>query len=188
MREKRFDPLHLEVRRFADQQASLEGEIPVAKLLRLAQSLHAEAPPEPAEMLSWQASGEARKAPGSAPQPWLQLQARCTVRLTCQRCLQAVETALVVDREFHFVADEAAAAALDIDADEDVLVESRAFNLLALIEDEMLLVLPLVPRHAGACPQPLRAPADPAAAAIEVAASNKPFAALAGLKVRKATD
>lgn len=188
MRGRPFDPLHLDIRAFADRSAVLEGELELTRLLRLSASAHAGAPPGADEKLSWRASGEMRSARGAAAQPWLALNAEAIVRLTCQRCLQAVEVPLQVDAEFRFVADEVLAAELDVDAEEDLLVESRAFNLQLLIEDEMLLALPLVPRHSPDCPQPLLAPADPQAAAIELDPGDQPFAALAGLKWRKAPD
>ncbi len=57
-----------------------------------------------------------------------------------------------VDRSFRFVADEDTAAALDDEAEEDVLALSRSFDLLALVEDELLMALPVVPRH-EVCPR-----------------------------------
>ncbi len=188
MRERPFDPRHLDVRAFADRAAALDGDIELGQLERLGASVHPETPPAAQQHLRWRAKGVLRPVSGGRAEPWLELQADTTVRLTCQRCLQAVEFPIELDRSFRFVSDETTAAALDIEAEEDVLVESRSFDLLALIEDEILLALPLVPRHEGVCPQPLRAPPDPVAAAIEQASSAKPFAALAGLKVRKTAN
>ncbi|WP_418320268.1 YceD family protein [Piscinibacter sakaiensis] len=185
MRERPFNPSRLDVRSFADRAAALEGDMPIRDLERLVASTHPESPPAADELVHWQASGEMRSAPGGDKQPWLLLQASGRVRLTCQRCLQAVEHAMQIDHEYRFVADESTAAALDIESDEDVLVESRSFDLPALIEDELLLSLPLVPRHEGSCPRPLQAPPDPVAAAIELAPPEKPFAVLARLKARK---
>ena len=114
--------------------------------------------------------------------------AETALRLTCQRCLQAVRYAIDVERSFRFVADEATAATLDAESEEDLLVQTRSLDLPSLIEDELLLALPLVPRHEGRCPQPLNAPPDPVAAAIAAAPPAKPFAALAGLKIRKTSN
>jgi len=52
---------------------------------------------------------------------------------------------LLVDRDFRFVPDEATAMAEDDEAEEDLLVLSGEFDLLALVEDELLMDLPLVP-------------------------------------------
>jgi uncharacterized protein len=54
---------------------------------------------------------------------------------------------LAFDREFLFVADEATAMKLDDESEEDVLVASKTFDLLELIEDELIMSLPIVPRH-----------------------------------------
>lgn len=67
--------------------------------------------------------------------------------MQCQRCLDRTTERLQVDREFLFVADEAAAERLDEESEDDVLVASKNFDLIELIEDELLMALPLVPRH-----------------------------------------
>ena len=59
-----------------------------------------------------------------------------------------------------------------------MLVLTRALDLHELVEDELILALPLVPRH-DACPQPLAAPAT---AEEPLAERPNPFAALAALK------
>ena len=58
---------------------------------------------------------------------------------------------LHIEKALRFVHGEDAAAELDADSDDDVLASSRSLDLRALIEDELLLALPLVPRH-EACP------------------------------------
>ena len=84
------------------------------------------------------------------------------------------------ERDFLFVADEATAEALDEDSEADVLVISRDFDALSLVEDELILALPLVPRHDN-CPQSL--PDSAVDAAFEQASERpNPFAALAALK------
>jgi uncharacterized protein len=61
---------------------------------------------------------------------------------------------LELDRRFLFVARRGQAARLDEEIDDEVLVFARELDLHALLEDELLLDLPLVPRH-DAAPQPL---------------------------------
>jgi len=70
---------------------------------------------------------------------------------------------------------------LDADSDVDVLALSRSVDLRELVEDELLLAMPLVPRH-EVCPAPLLAPQ--ADVAFEEAEQDRPnpFAALAALK------
>ena len=75
---------------------------------------------------------------------------------------------------------EAAAQALDDEVEDDVLVISRDFDALALVEDELILSLPLVPLH-ELCPETL--PMSVADPAFEAAAERpNPFGVLASLK------
>jgi len=99
--------------------------------------------------------------------------------LECQRCLQPMRLPLHAERRIFFVDGEDEAAVLDAETEDDVLALQRALDLPALIEDELLLALPLVPRH-EVCPDPLpRAFVDDDSA---VAPADNPFAVLAALK------
>ncbi|MFZ2989514.1 YceD family protein, partial [Ideonella sp.] len=99
-------------------------------------------------------------------------------QLCCQRCLGPVGTEMALDRWVRFVSDEESAAALDAESEDDVLALERWMDLRELIEDELLLALPLVPRH-QVCPAPLPLPSD---ADVEESPAPNPFAVLAKLK------
>ena len=101
--------------------------------------------------LAWRADGEFRQGLGGIAQPWLHLSATAVLPMLCQRCLRPVETKVTAERSFRFVADESTAAKEDDDSEEDVMVLEHAFDLLALVEDELLMALPLVPMH-DECP------------------------------------
>jgi uncharacterized protein len=89
-----------------------------------------------------------------------------------------------VDRSFRFVSDEDVAAAQDEESDEDVLALSRSFDLVELVEDELLMEMPLAPRH-ETCPVPVRlAVADPDFDSASTERKN-PFAVLGKLKSGK---
>jgi uncharacterized protein len=178
MRSDPIDPRRLDLPRFADQAARAAGQWPAEALTRLAE----DAPPAGDGLVHWAARGERRAMTGSAPQAWLHLSASTVVRLTCQRCLQALDEPLQAERSFRFVADEAEAERQDEDAEEDVLAlpPRGRLDLLPLVEDELILALPLVPRHA-VCPQPLPIAADD----LDEAPVEHPFAALAALKQGK---
>lgn len=108
------------------------------------------------------------------PQTWLHLRGQAQVVLRCQRCLELVPTVLCFDRRYLFVRDEEQAARLDEDLEDDVLVLERELDLHALVEDELLLAMPLVPMHdACTAPMPGRRAASP---------SIGPFASLAVLR------
>lgn len=152
-----------------------DGCSPLADFERLREEGQAPLPGD----VTWSAQAAERARPGTAPQVRLRLEAAARVERTCQRCLQPVQLALQVQRDFLFVADEDQAAELDADNDqEDVLELTRHLDLQALIEDELLLAMPLVPRH-EACPQPLLAPAS---RLEDEAQAPHPFAALARLR------
>ncbi len=175
-RPKTFDPARLDLRAFAEAGAPLAGELAPATLPRLSASTLPTDSAPPA--VPWNAAADLRPVTGGPPELWLRLQARAHVTLQCQRCLQPMPQSLEVDRWFRFAASEDEAARLDEESEDDVLVESRRFDLPELIEDELILALPLVPRHAQ-CPAPL---AVPAADAEPEAARPNPFAALAALR------
>ena len=180
MKAREHDPRRLDVEAFAREAATLEGRWPVEELARLAASMHAEAPAGAADAVRWRVRGESRARRGAPAEVWLHLEGEAEVALECQRCLQPVRVPLTFARSFLFVSGEATAAELDADSEDDVLALTRALDLQELVEDELLLTLPLVPRHAQ-CPAPLALPDDPAPAAEEPETPH-PFAALAALK------
>jgi uncharacterized protein len=178
MKPRVFDPLHLDVEAFAAEAGELQGAWPLASLDRLADAAHPDARPGPSDAAGWAARGESRPVRGAPQQTWLHLSAHAQLALVCQRCLGPLPTRLATERSFLFVADEAVAAELDADHEDDVLALTRSLDLRSLVEDELLLALPLVPRH-DVCPEPLPMADDADASEPERA---HPFAALAALK------
>jgi uncharacterized protein len=176
MKSKASDPLRLDVAAAAADSAVLDGRWPMESLPRLAVDAVVGSDLD----ATYRARFEERRPPGGAPQPWLHLTAQAQVTRQCQRCLEPVLLSLSVDRWFAFAASEEDAAAQDADSDDDVLAVSARFDLRALVEDELLLALPLVPRH-EVCPQPLTAPGAAADDRTSAPAAH-PFAALAALK------
>lgn len=177
MKARNFDALHLPVEAFAQADGELQGAWPLSELPRLSEMAHAEARPAPDDVVRWQIRGERRAAQRGGAQTWLHLDARCTLSLVCQRCLGPVAADVHAERSFLFAPDEATAATLDAELEDDVLALTRSLDVRELAEDELLLALPLVPRH-EVCPQPLPVPS-----ADEVADERpNPFAALAALK------
>lgn len=180
---KEYSPNRLDVKAFVQASAHMAGHESLLTYERLAQEakgLH------PDLRVDWDAQGELRPAIDEAgtPQLWMHLTVHATFPMQCQRCLTRVDVPLDVDRWFRFVADEATAEALDDEAEEDLLAISREFSLHELIEDELLLELPVVPVH-DTCPtkMPMSAVDDDFEAAS--AARPNPFAALADLRIGK---
>ena len=171
---------------FAQEGGESSGSLPLAQLARLAQESQI-APdnlpdhPPILTQVDYSIAAEMRQNAAAADEPWLQLRASTVLRLTCQRCLQPVDLPVDCDRTFRFVATETLAAAEDEASEEDVLVLTKQFNLLELIEDELLMAMPLVPMH-SVCPQPVKLQAADPDFEAEPAEKPNPFAILGRLK------
>lgn len=176
--EKKLDPQHLDVLAFARDAIGLDGQSDLTNWTRVAEEKFGET--LAAGPVVWHLQGRSVPQSGGADQVWLDLTASVGLPMQCQRCLTPVLAMVEVERSFRFVADEATAAALDDEAEEDILVISRDFDALALVEDELILSLPLVPLH-DVCPEVL--PTFVADPEFEAAAVRpNPFDVLAGLK------
>jgi uncharacterized protein len=181
MTDTTTDARALEVLAFCRHGGSLNGHWPLAAMSRLGDSLFAK--PGDADV-DWQLTGSLLPVTGGEAQVWLHLKATATVSLQCQRCLQAMDDEIAVDRRFRFVRTEAEALRLDEESEDDVLVLEPRLDVGTLLEDELILGLPIVPRH-PLCPEPLRALQD--VSLLEDAAPH-PFAALAALRGKAPSD
>jgi uncharacterized protein len=162
MNAKSIDPRRLDVAALSAARGELSGQWPLSVFPRLSDAvLDAEPPGAP---VHWQAQAEQRPVTGAAPEIWLRLSAQAGVSMCCQRCLGSLPVPLDVDRWIRFVAGAAEAEALD-----------------AELEDDVLLALPLVPRH-DECPEPLPMASQDDQSQPETAERPNPFAALAQLK------
>ena len=175
---KEFSPHRLDMKAFAQAGGRLSGHESLLKYERLAQEakgLH------PDLLVDGQAQGEIRTVAGGVGQVWLHIKAQATLPMECQRCLMPVDVPLELEHEFRFVADEATAEALDDECEEDLLALSRDFDLHEVIEDELLMAVPVVPKH-DECPTVV--PLASSDEDFEEANAEKPnpFAALAGLQ------
>jgi uncharacterized protein len=107
-----------------------------------------------------------------------------TARLVCQRCLGAMEVGVEAAAEVGLVATEADVSRVPEEL-EPVLAPEGRISVGELVEEELLLTLPIVPLHAEsvACNA---APADPfAQSEREGGETQKPFAQLAELLKRQ---
>lgn len=100
---------------------------------------------------------------------------------TCQRCLEPVAVPLTIDSEFALLQDESQAALVSEDTETillDEITDDERLNLLAMIEDELLVALPLAPKHAQ-CRMAVTQAGELPEAAVQ---QDNPFAVLAALK------
>ena len=167
-----------------DVQALAQAGIPLIEITllqnmeRLVQEVQAL---EPDSTVNWKARAELRGGATAEGDVWLHLVAKTSVPLTCQRCMGTVDTPLDVNQWYRFVATEDIAMAEDDESEEDLLVMEPRFDLLAVLEDELLMALPLVPMH-DECPFPAVMQAGEDALAEPASDKPNPFAMLAQLK------
>ena len=95
-----------------------------------------------------------------------------SIRMICQRCLKSMDVALSTKAAIEWVATEAQLEAADADDDWDAMLMVEKFDLLPLLEDELLLAVPFAPLHDDC----------KAAGATEAGEKVSPFAVLASLK------
>jgi len=193
-----LNPRDLDIFEFARSAREAAGAVRLSQLPRMLNEVPADAPDRDT-VFTWQAAGytqpELQDDGTEGPQPYLRLAIHGSAWLTCQRCLAAYEQAFNADPVFRIVQTEDEAGEFPLDDDDvDVIVGSRHFDLVDLIEEELLLSLPLVPKH-EVCPaihESLASGADGAEGVdsvdevpeqeVESEERVNPFAALESLK------
>lgn len=193
-----LNPRDLDIFEFARSAREAAGAVRLSQLPRMLNEVAADAPDRDTAF-TWQAAGltqtELQDDGTEGPQPYLRLALHGSAWLTCQRCLAPCEQAFNADPVFRIVQTEEEAEEFPLDDDEaEVIVGSRHFDLVDLIEEELLLTLPLVPKH-DVCPEiheSLASGADGADGVdsvddvpeqeIEAEERVNPFAALESLK------
>ena len=168
----------LNIKAFAQDGETLSLDTPLQKMERLAQETQGL---QPESRVQWKAVAELRERTGPEADIWLHLTAKTVVPLTCQRCMLPLLTPLEVDRWYRFVASEDIAMAEDDQSEEDLLVMEPQFDVVSLLEDELLMALPLVPMH-DVCPTAAHASLEGPAAPDLPSEKLNPFAVLSQLK------
>jgi len=109
--------------------------------------------------------------------PRLQLFVQGSLQLSCQRCLEPFEFELDIAADFLIVPDESAIPSPENESgDENYLVAETLMSVIDLIEDEILLALPLAPKHKiNQCG---------ASAKLDELKKPSPFAVLQALKTK----
>ena len=149
---------------FAREGRSLQGELPVSGLERLHDMLAGQA-----GVIVFRLNGRM----GRQDKPQLVLEVVGEVPVICQRCLGRLDYPLSIDSVLELIADEADLSQDELEDDtRDFLVAQKELDVVALVEDEIILALPSAPRHDD-CALP-----DSNTRGTKVS----PFAALAALK------
>jgi len=149
---------------FARTGGVLERSVGLDELPRLADLLSTTAGRLSIRLEGWR-DGEGKS--------WLQLAIAGEPVLCCQRCLGGVKFPLLINSRLQLMAPGEDWPDDDlVDDSADAIAAERALAVRSLIEDEVLLALPIAPRHEQ-CESP------PANASQQ---GSSPFAALAALK------
>lgn len=158
---------------FAAKGDCIRGRLAVARLPRLADVLANRDGWLVCELAGWQQQSQDG---ASADKFGLRLRVTGRLVMVCQRCLAEVGIDCSIDSCLLLVPSGAAWPEDELEADDyDAIPAERELSLLSLVEDEVLLALPLVPRH-EMCELPGNA-------GPQLAESGpSPFAVLAGLK------
>ena len=171
-------PVRLSVQALAESGAPLSGQALLQKMKRLALDAIGL---QTDSTVDWKVRGELRPGADGSSDIWMHLEAVATVPLTCQRCLGEVAVPIALDRWYRFVANEDIAMAEDDAAEEDLLVIDPQFDLSVLLEDELLMALPVVPMHQR-CPGQATPLLGDGEGGVGEGKQPNPFAVLASLK------
>ncbi|OZA46134.1 MAG: hypothetical protein B7X81_07365 [Hydrogenophilales bacterium 17-61-76] len=83
----------------------------------------------------------------------LQVKVSGEVDMTCQRCLSDMPYKVDMERTLYLARNEAEMERLDALPDSDAIQAGEVLSLVELVEDEVLLSLPVAVMHApGKCP------------------------------------
>lgn len=111
---------------------------------------------------------------GSRGELLLHLRLDGAISVRCERCLEAMGVPLTQETVFELRRDEQSISADDmVDDERDYLVFDRAMSVADLIEDELILGIPVAPKHADC---------ELAGRAMQDDGRRQPFGVLASLK------
>ena len=129
----------------AQAQCSLQGKVPLALMSRLEHELLGEEEYAWVEWMFDHDGGNRYFARG-------RIQAH--LRLPCQRCLQIVSIEIATQTQIGLMADESEIQQWSDQYEPWIVKPTETASLWNLVEEELLLALPLVVRHSvGECPK-----------------------------------
>lgn len=161
-----LSPLVIDGLEFSREGRVIEGTVPLAVLQRLKHEVIGAEDDLCVRVEGWR-DNDAKCG--------LRLVITGSIRLCCQRCLDGVDLPLNLDSRLRLVRPGENWPDDDLENDEvDAIAAEKEMDVLALVEDEVLLALPTVPRHTQCQPPQV----------VEIDYGSSPFKALAVLKKR----
>jgi uncharacterized protein len=134
-------PVHLDPAPLADRGREIVGIVPIAAFERLAPSLHSR---------EGELEAVLRFGRDDAGRRTLRARVTGSLELVCQRCLAPCELKVDAEMAVVLVESEAEAEALPEELDALIVGAQRSVHTVDMIEDEIILGLPIVPRCADA--------------------------------------
>lgn len=134
---KEIDPLRL-----AQNGLKLAGQLSLTEMPRLVQSLHSD---------QGIVNVDIAFDVDEINMPFMRGEFAATVLMTCERCMKAMSVDLKVNCLLAMITNESKIESLAEQYDPWLLENSDDVALASVIEDELILALPLVPRHDEAC-------------------------------------
>ncbi|MFK5985401.1 MAG: YceD family protein [Pseudomonadota bacterium] len=143
-------PQHIDYIRYTDAKNRLQGDFPLSTCMRLAELIS----PEMGLLIKQKSAIEEHHihielefGVDEVANRFVMGSVTCKLLLTCQRCMQPIEHIVAIDLALAFIkkrSDEQDIAGL---YDSFYIESSDPVNLFALIEDEIILSLPLIAKH-----------------------------------------
>jgi uncharacterized protein len=159
------EPALIDGLKFAHEARRLAGELDLAAMPRLQDNLFDAAGRVHYELVG----GRDRHA-----HPIIDVKVRGTIPLVCQRCLERLDYALDRSSRLVLVGDENELPDVaEEDPESESIPTAEVTNVADLVEQEVLLGLPLAPMHAQPCTPAAQAPEEKA---------DSPFAVLRALQ------
>ncbi len=130
-------PVHIDPIGAADRGRELHGQMPVQAFERLGHWLHSQ---------EGQLDVSLRFGRSAAGRRTLRAEIEGDLEVICERCLSPFGLHLDLSVELIMVESEAEAKTLPEEAEPLVLSETRSMHTTDMIEDDLILALPVVPR------------------------------------------
>jgi uncharacterized protein len=168
-----IDPLLL-----ADRNANIEGELPISSLDRIAGLLSDDVGCVSVKLFFGR-EGKLATIEGHIS---------AVLALKCQRCLEPVEWPISSDIKLGIVSTLERANNLPEGYEPLLLIEEGKSSLTGIVEDELLLILPGIPKHQDDCAAP-DVPNNKPEPSLKIvrATTENPFSILADLKTLETT-
>ncbi|MFP8968395.1 YceD family protein [Pokkaliibacter sp. CJK22405] len=166
-------PARINPRKWAEKGSSWTGELPLSQFTRLTGAL---------QDSEGQVKASVEFGVDEERIRYMKCDLSASVKMTCQRCLTPVELTVETSCSLGIVWHEEAAENLPSHYDPMIVSEETA-EILPVLEDELIISLPIVPVHEDCTVQTEFS--DPDEPILDDRPASNPFDVLAQLKLKK---